>query len=284
MYVKVINPKIHGKKEYNNSGSCSALVEYLKKEDEEKGLEKEFFFSHDKDHVLSNDVLRSIDNNCPSIVKGEARFYSLVVAPRPDEMDHIKNDKARLKEYVRDTMDIYAGNFNGKNGTSKNLSGGDLVYYAKLEEKRYYKGTDEAVKQGKAKQGDVMPGDNTHVHVIVSRTDKSKIIKLSPLVNSKKLFSRENFKLKSCTHFDQHYLYEGAGKELEKHIVMRDGTLQQREDYFNKEYERKREYENRSIENDLLKIGHLNHAQEQQNPDEKKKKKKDEERRRGLKM
>src|ERR1039458_10254604 len=104
-----------------------------------------------------------------------------------------------------------------------------------------------------------MPGDNTHVHVIVSRTDKSKIIKLSPLVNSKKLFSRENFKLKSCKHFDQHYLYEGAGKELEKHIVMRDGTLQQREDYFNKEYERKREYENRRIENDLLKIGHLNH-------------------------
>src|ERR1035438_6341903 len=92
-------------------------------------------------------------------------------------------------------MDIYAGNFNGKNGANKNLTGGDLVYYAKLEEKRYYKGTDEAVKQRKAKQGDVIPGDNTHVHVIVSRTDKSKIIKLSPLVNDKKLFSRENFKL-----------------------------------------------------------------------------------------
>src|ERR1017187_10619368 len=214
MYVKIINPKTDGKKEHTNSGSCSAVVNYLSKEDMGKGLEKEFFFSHDKDRVLSTDVLQSIDNNCPLIGKQEARFYSLVVAPRPDEMDHIKNDKARLKEYVRDTMDIYAGNFNGKNGTSKNLSGGDLVYYAKLEEKRYYKGTDEAVKQGKAKQGDVMPGDNTHVHVIVSRTDKSKIIKLSPLVNDKKLFSRENFKLKSCKHFDQHYLYEGAGKEL----------------------------------------------------------------------
>src|SRR5665213_2396624 len=237
MYIKVINPKTHGKTEYNNSGSCSALVNYLGKEDKDKGLEKEFFFSHDKDHVLSSDVLKSIDNNCPSIVKGEARFYSLVVAPRPDEMDHIKNDKARLKQYVRDTMDIYARNFNGKDGKNKNLSGGDLVYYGKLEEKRYYKGTDEEVKQGKAKQGDVMPGDNTHVHVIVSRTDKSKVIKLSPLANSKKLFSRENFKMNSCKHFDHNYLYEGAGKELEKHIVMRDGTMQQREDYFNKEYE-----------------------------------------------
>jgi hypothetical protein len=284
MYVKIINPKTDGKTEYNNAGSCSAVVNYLSKEDIGKGLEKEFFFSHDKDQVLSSDVIRSIDNNCPSIVKGEARFYSLVVAPRPDEMDHIKNDKTRLKQYVRDTMDIYAKNFNGKNGANKNLTGGDLVYYAKLEENRYYKGTDEAVKQRKAKQGDVMPGDNTHVHVIVSRTDKSKIIKLSPLVNSKKLFSRENFKLKSCTHFDQHYLYEGAGKELEKHIVMRDGTLQQREDYTNREYNRNREYENSSIENDLLKIGRVNHGQGQQNPDEKKKKKKDEERRRGLGM
>ncbi len=281
MYVKVINPKKHGKTEYNNSAGCSAVVNYLSKEDKDKGLEKEFFFSHDKDHVLSADVIRSIDNNCPSIVKGEARFYSLVVAPRPDEMDHLKNDKARLKQYVRDTMDIYARNFNRKDGTSKNLSGGDLVYYAKLEENRYYKGRDEAVKLGKAKQGDVMPGDNTHVHIIVSRTDRTKKIKLSPLANSKKLFSRENFKLKSCKHFDDHYRYEGAGKELEKHIVMRDGSIQERADYINREYDRNREHES-SIENDLLKIPHLNPAQGQQNPDEKKRKKKSEEKKRGL--
>ena len=88
----------------------------------------------------------------------------------------------------------------------------------------------------------------------------------------------------SCKHFDENYKYQGAGKELEKHIVWRDGTMQQREDYTNREYNRNREYENSSIENDLLKIGRVNHAQGQQNPDEKKKKKKDEERRRGLGM
>ena len=277
MYIKVINPKTHGKNKYTNAGSCSRLVEYLKKEDKDKGLDKEFYFSHDKDHVQSSDVIRSIDNNCPSIVKGEARFYSLVVAPRPDEMDHIKNDKARLKLYVRDTMDIYAGNFNGKNGASKNLTAKDLVYYAKLEEKRYYKGTDEEVKQGRAKQGDVMPGDNTHVHVIVSRTNKSKIIKLSPLVNDKKLFSRENFKMNSCKHFDANYLYKGAGKELEKHIVMRDGTLQQRADYITKEYERNREYAS-IMENDPFKIIHSHAANQSQasgeDDDDKKRKKK----------
>ena len=238
MYVKVIDPKKHGKTAYNNAGSCSALVNYLSKEDKGKGLDKELFFSHDQDHVKSIDVIQGIDNNCPRIEKGQAMFYSLVLAPRPDEMDHIGNDKTRLKAYVRDTMDIYARNFNNKDGTAKNLTGGDLVYFAKIEENRYYKGTDEEVKQGIARQGDVLPGDNTHVHIIVSRQDKNRTLKLSPLANDKKLFSRENFKLKSCKHFDDHYRYQGAGKELEKHIVMRDGTLQEREEYFMKEYER----------------------------------------------
>lgn len=238
MYVKVIDPKKHGKTAYNNSGSCAALVNYLCKEDKGNDWEKKFFFSHDNDSVLSEEVIESIDNNCPIIEKNEAKFYSLVVAPRPDEMEHIKNDRERLKAYVRDTMDIYAQNFNKKDGTSKNLTGKDLVYFAKIEENRYYKGTDEEVKQGIAKQGDVLPGDNTHVHIIVSRTDQSKKIKLSPLANSKKLFSRESFKLKSCKHFDENYRYQGAGKELEKHIVMRDGNIQDREDYYMREYER----------------------------------------------
>ncbi len=240
MFVKVINPKKHGKTEYNNAGSCTALVNYLSKEDKDKGLEKELYFNHDKDRISSIEVIRSIDNNCPNIEKNEAKFYSLVVAPRPDEMEHIKNDKERLKAYVRDTMDIYAQNFNKKDGSPKNVQGKDLVYYAKLEENRYYKGTDEEVKQGKAKQGEIMPGDNTHVHIIVSRKDKSKEIKLSPLVNSKKLFSREDFKTKCCDHFDANYKYEGSGKELEKHLIMRDGTIEERIAYINKEYEQRK--------------------------------------------
>ena len=147
----------------------------------------------------------------------------------------------------------------------------------------YYKSADEAVKQGKAKKGDVLPGDNTHVHIIVSRQDKSKTTKLSPLANSKKLFSRENFKMNSCNHFDKNYLYKGAGKELERHLVIRDGSVEQLEDFFRKEYANRRQHES-SIENDLLKIPHLNPAQEQQDPDEKKRKKKSAERKRGLGM
>ena len=83
MYVKIINPKRDGKTEYNNAGSCSAVVNYLNKEDMGKGLEKEFFFSHDKDQVLSIDVIRSIDNNCPLIGKKKPSFtvWSLLRVP-----------------------------------------------------------------------------------------------------------------------------------------------------------------------------------------------------------
>jgi len=240
MYVKVINPKRDGKKGYNNAGSCTTLVNYLSKEDQGKGLDRELYFTHDRDMVGSMEVIKAIDNNCPKIEKHEAKFYSLVIAPRPDEMNHLKNDREKLKAYVRDVMDIYAKNFNGKNGNNKNLKGNDIVYFAKLEENRYYKGTDKEVKEGKAKQGDPLPGDNTHIHVVVSRMDKTKTVKLSPLVNSKKLFHREAFKTKSCEHFDNHYRYIGSGKELEKHIVMRDGTIEQRKEYILREYEQRK--------------------------------------------
>lgn len=235
MYIKVINPKTDGNKKYDNSKSCIPLVKYLNKEDMGKGLNLEFYFSHDRNMVTGSEVINAIDNNCPKIGKHEAKFYSLVIAPRTDEVKHLKNDPEKLKAFTREVMDIYARNFNGKHGNNKNLNGKDLVYFAKLEEMRYYKRTDIEVKEGRAKQGDPLPGDNTHIHIIVSRQDKTKAMKISPLVNSKKLFHREQFKLKSCEHFDNYYRYIGSGKELEKHIVMRDGTIEQRMAYFEKE-------------------------------------------------
>src|ERR1035437_2622979 len=133
MFTKVINPKTDGSTQFTNAGSCADLVKYLSKEDLDKGQDREYFFSHREDIVFTRTVLHEIDDNALQIARGEARFYSLVVAPRPDEMEHIGNNKAELKNYVRDVMDIYAKNFNGKDGKSKNLTGDDLVYFAKLE-------------------------------------------------------------------------------------------------------------------------------------------------------
>lgn len=268
MYIKVINPKTDGNKKYDNSRSCIPLVKYLNKEDKGKGLNLEFYFSHDRNMVTGSEVINAIDNNCPKIEKHEAKFYSLVIAPRPDEMNHLKNDREKLKAYVRDVMDIYAKNFNGKNGNNKNLKGNDIVYFAKLEENRYYKGTDKEVKEGKAKQGDPLPGDNTHIHVVVSRMDKTKTVKLSPLANSKKLFSRENFKTKSCEHFDKHYRYIGSGKELEKHIVMRDGTIEERKAYILKEYEQRKAQREQEEKQPVLNTQPEQQKEQQQGQDQ----------------
>src|ERR1035437_9241421 len=237
MFAKVINPKTDGKGRYDNSGSSAPVVNYLSKEDIGKGPDRELYFSHNRNAVTSVEVIKAIDTNAPKIGKTEAKFYSLVIAPTPEEMQHLKNDREKIKAITRDFMDIYASNFNGKNGKSKNLKGGDLVYFAKLEENRYYKGNDIEVKEGRAKQGDPLPGDNTHIHIIVSRMDKKKTIKLSPLANDKKLFWRGDFKKKCCKHFDERYNYKGSGKELDRHQVMTKGTLEERKAYILKEYQ-----------------------------------------------
>ncbi len=235
MYIKAISPKRDGKKKYNNSGSCIPLVKYLSKEDDKKGLDKELYFTTNRDMVSSQEVIKSIDNNAPKISKGEARFFSLVIAPHPQEMEHLKNDTQALKKYAGEVMNIYAQNFNGRNGRNKNLKAEDLVWFGKVEYNRYYEGNDPEVKEGKVKQGDPIPGNNTHIHIIVSRQDVNKDMKLSPLVNDKKLFHREKFKLESCTHFDHAYKFVGAGKELERRIIMRDGTIEQKMAYLEKE-------------------------------------------------
>lgn len=42
MYIKIINPQVHGKTVYGNTGSCSRMANYLNKENEhKKSTEKE---------------------------------------------------------------------------------------------------------------------------------------------------------------------------------------------------------------------------------------------------
>ena len=158
MYVKIQNSGKGG-----NSGSSSAYVSYLEKENDHKPEnEKEHFFSHENDNVKAFEVVDSIDNNRKKLGKDEAKFYSVTISPSKEELKHIGNDKNILKSFTRAAMDKYADNFN------RGIKGKDLVYYAKIENER--KGKGEL---------------NTHVHVIVSRKDKTQRLKLSPLANTK---------------------------------------------------------------------------------------------------
>jgi hypothetical protein len=84
------------------------------------------FFSYNQDEVLYNQVIESIDKNGKgNLRKDEAKFYSLVLAPTQEELEHIGNDEEKLRAYTRNAIQAYAENFN------KGLESKDLVWYAK---------------------------------------------------------------------------------------------------------------------------------------------------------
>jgi hypothetical protein len=226
MHIKIVNPKKDGNSVYTNAGSCTVLVKYLIKEDKDRGLEKEFFFNHDSDQVSSAQVINTIDNLRSGVGKKEVKFYSLIISPKEHELAIIKNSVPELRKYTRKVMEEYAANFNGLN-KAKKVQAKDLAYFAKIEFNRYYKGSDEEVKEKRAKVNDKKPGNNMHVHLIVSRKDKTNKIKLSPQANNKKLFHIEGFKLKGCYLFDKEHLTKDAALELENEMIKRTGNTKE---------------------------------------------------------
>jgi len=195
MYVK-----IHSSKKDNNRGSCSDLINYLEKENQEKDiLNQEKFFDQNSSDVSFYSAQATIDNNKGKLGKDETKFYMISVNPSKDELRHIsktvsgrdiknisqltaielKRYEEVLKDYTRKVMDDYAKNFN------RGLTGESLVYFGKVEHTRYHGRDSVEVKEGLYKAGDKKEGLQTHVHVVVSRMDESKKIRLSPMANAK---------------------------------------------------------------------------------------------------
>ena len=186
----------------DNKGSCLQLVEYFAKEGKEDKPYFDTFFSQDLDFVSGRDVLYSIDNNHRTLKKKDDKFYMLSVNPSKNELTHLiekvtgkskvyefselSTDEqeqviVELKNYARHCMDEYARNFY----RDKIKSGDDLVWYGRVETERHYKGNAEEVRNGIAKSGDKKPGLQLHIHIIVSRMDKSQTVSLSPLTKSR---------------------------------------------------------------------------------------------------
>jgi len=206
----------------SNKGSCSTLVEYLNKENEEKKLgEKRYFFNHDKDDILSYTVEDAIDNNHRKLSKNDAKFYMLTINPSQEELKHINCSEDKLRAYTREIMEAYASNFN------KNLKSEDLVWFAKIEEFRI----DKKNKQKK-------PGLNWHIHVIVSRRDKLQRFKLSPLSNHINTckgpvvggFERNTLRARSESIFDEMFDYKREIKDSWYYQnTMKNGSVLEKE-------------------------------------------------------
>lgn len=204
-----------------NTGSCSDLALYLEKENHDldkllltqksseakRNIEarKQFFFSHNEQNISTNEAINSIDTNIKKLGKNDAKYFAPTISFSQEELKHIlsiisKNEEIKdiwqlnttqykeynriIIEYARKVMTNYAVNFNRQ---EKGLiSGNDLVYFGKIEHFRRFKGTDEEVIKEGYKTGDLKPGINSHLHIIVSRKCKNQRLKLTPTTKERK--------------------------------------------------------------------------------------------------
>tara|TARA_R110000868_G_scaffold366133_4_gene629053 strand:+ start:780 stop:1889 length:1110 start_codon:yes stop_codon:yes gene_type:complete len=135
MYIKIHSPKEHS----SNKGSSKDLVEYLEKENIGKdSIAQEYFFSHHQEVVSPYKVQDILDHNNKGLKSKDAKFYMLTINPSEKELAHIQNDPSKLKDYTRSVMDQYATDMN-RVVNGRQITGSDLVYFAKLEKSRIYK-------------------------------------------------------------------------------------------------------------------------------------------------
>lgn len=263
MYITITAQKL-GEKFSQSSGD---FVAYLEKEN--KGLEQEemeHFFNQYGDKINAIEVINGIDGNTAKLKKVEPKFYSITVSPSKYELRQLQNSREDLKQYTRTIMKDYAASFNREiNG--KPITVDDIKYYAKIEHKRTFKGTDKQVrenqpfatkilelknevrkvehgnKKGNIKQlntkilkleaqaphqqngkrivqGMQKAGNQSHIHIIVSRKDASNSVSLSPgskyktsdvMMNGKLVkrgFDRDSFFAKAEQTFDSAFNYK----------------------------------------------------------------------------
>lgn len=250
MFVKFDRPKnsAKGNTVTGNKGSCMVFAEYLDKESKEskrQGLELDgnmSFFDHNYDTIHKTTAINRIDKNVKKLKHTDSKFFTLSINPSHKEIQHVieittgkKNIQsldelngverklvyAEFRDYTRNTMDLYAQNFNRE----KIKSGNDLVYFARIEKQRKYNINDKAVKEGTAIKGELKPGLNLHVQLCISRNDISQTVTLSPLIQTKARsikfngkivqqgFDHSKFKMKTAALFSVQYSYEMDNKE-----------------------------------------------------------------------
>jgi hypothetical protein len=203
----------------NRSGSCGGLVAYLEKE------QLGHWFGRDAEAVAGYQVTAELDANKRKLGRADDKYYQIVLAPSQSELAHIGSDPEALKAFTRSAMEEYAQNF------GKGIESRDLVWYAKIEHSRSYDYTDRAVQLREQAKGGLKVGDQTHIHVIVSRTENLKTYRqglteglherknpyhLSPLTNHKGTtkgvvlggFERNGFSQRVEQCFDQGFSYE----------------------------------------------------------------------------
>lgn len=221
------------------SGSSGGLVAYLEKEVQGQ------WFSLDREDVPAAEVTQTLDRNKRNLNRDADKYYQVILAPSQPELRHIGSDPEKLRAYTRAAMEQYASNF------GKGIEGRDLVYFAKVEHERTTGPADRAVQVDEVKRGQAKPGDQTHIHVLVSRTenlaryterkqagelDRKNPYHLSPLTNHKDTqrgvvtggFERKHYSERVEQAFDRTFAYERPLTETFRYAhTMQHGTPEQ---------------------------------------------------------
>ena len=225
MYPKLQSKGIAGG---NNSGSCASYAYYLEHENrwkKKKGQKDKLlpFFDKNRKIVPMSTVIKKIDSNKAGLHAEDAKFFSLVINPSEKEIEMLgvtREEKLEsLHRMVDSMMDRYATGFNKDDVRNHQ----DLLYYYTVHE---YRENDD---------GTVRPG--IHVHIIVSRKDKTGKYKLSPMTNHrsgssgviKSGFNRDSF-YRDCERiFDTSFGYQRRISEsYDYHNTMRHGSNEER--------------------------------------------------------
>ncbi|WP_293955966.1 MULTISPECIES: DUF5712 family protein [unclassified Sphingobacterium] len=226
----------------NNKGSFSDLVAYLEKENRlAVNKKQECWFNGGRSDIKPHEVRIGIDGNIAKLGREDSKFFLLNISPSRKEIDFLlatygeDGAKEKLKEYAARIMDEYARNFK-RPGIENNK---DLLWFAKLENYRYYSHKDKETKNGTRKVGQRKEGPQMHIQVIVSRKDITNRIKLSPqnksrgknVEHSKKLGEFDQMAFKQCgeTVFDRMF---GSDRELKETLqyanIMKNGNAEQK--------------------------------------------------------
>ncbi len=143
MYITITPQKNTG----NFSQSASDYVNYLEKENQNASpAEQETFFNQYENVVSKESVINEIDKNTSKLSKKEPKFYAITISPSKSELKALKNPSEDLKKYTREVMKEYVKSFN-REIQGRKITIDDIKYFAKIEHKRQYKGTDKEVRE-----------------------------------------------------------------------------------------------------------------------------------------
>ena len=245
MFVKFDKPKTDSKGRLANSGSSSAFVNYLGKEDEihiEQGEQPEQWFSNGRDECHPAEVRAAIDSDHQGIGKNEGKFATGSINPTEEEWKALgSTEEERLNNFKswiqKDFNQEFAGNFKklDKAGKEVIIEPQNVKMYYKVEYDRYHTGRDQEVKMGLKWQGEPKEGFNVHCHFIVGRKTADGRNRISPTTNNRKEFDRDRLTLRTEQSFDQKTGYERPLKESYQYMnTMKNGTGLQKSEMLQK--------------------------------------------------